>query len=267
MTPRLIPLEKLNSITKYPSILTYHKINPKNGSLLDEVLTPLTGDLIGTEKADGANARIIIIPFAYTPFYFLASREELLYAQDDLLYIAKEGIVDTLRPLADRLLNEIPVPLNHAIVIYLEVFGGDIGDSGKASKRYTQSQTFGYRAFDVALFPITQFEEMLTWPLTNFSGWRERGGQPFLHEDNLKIWCTQYNIPLVPRLTLTAIPTGLNDMLPWLHANLPKTLVGIDAEGPGEGIVVRSQDRKTIAKIRFEDYERTIRRMEINKLK
>ena len=260
MNPRTINLEKLNSITKYPSILTYHKLNPKNGCLVDEILTPLTGDLIGTEKADGANARIIIIPFAHVPFYFIASREELFYAQGDLLYIKSEGIVQTLKPLADKLVNEVPCPMQDIAVVYLEVFGGDVGGSGKAFKRYTEFKTFGYRAFDVALFPLEEFTELLTKDIQFFSGWRERGGQPFLNENNLQTWCEKYNIPLVPRITLSTIPTELSLILPWLYTFLPKTLIGIDAEGPGEGIVVRSEDRKTIAKIRFEDYERTIRK-------
>ncbi len=32
-------LAKLNSLTKYPSIPTYHALDPKNGSLLEQVTT------------------------------------------------------------------------------------------------------------------------------------------------------------------------------------------------------------------------------------
>ena len=39
---RTVDLAKLNSLTKYPSILTYHTLDPKNGGLMEEV-TAFTG--------------------------------------------------------------------------------------------------------------------------------------------------------------------------------------------------------------------------------
>ena len=47
-------LRKLNSITKYPSIPTYHKIGEK-GVLEDEVVSFGSDKIILTEKVDGTN--------------------------------------------------------------------------------------------------------------------------------------------------------------------------------------------------------------------
>jgi hypothetical protein len=51
-------------------------------------------------------------------------------------------------------------------------------------------------------------------------------------------------------------------MLAFLRAHLAETLCRLDdaAGGKPEGIVLRSPDRSTIAKARFEDYERTLKR-------
>jgi hypothetical protein len=46
---RQIDLGKLNSMTKYPSILTYHELGDK-GVLKDALLVPFSGRVIGTEK-------------------------------------------------------------------------------------------------------------------------------------------------------------------------------------------------------------------------
>ncbi|MEM8781093.1 MAG: hypothetical protein AAGF26_19995, partial [Cyanobacteria bacterium P01_G01_bin.49] len=54
-------LSKINSLTKYPSIITYHKLDSKNGGLLEEPLK-FQGKLLATEKVDGTNARIICLP-------------------------------------------------------------------------------------------------------------------------------------------------------------------------------------------------------------
>jgi recombination protein RecA len=48
----LISLKALNSLTKYPSIPTYHQLDPRNGGLLDNPVE-FTGPVIGTEKIDG----------------------------------------------------------------------------------------------------------------------------------------------------------------------------------------------------------------------
>ena len=53
---RRVDLGKLNSMTKYPSILTYHNLGDK-GILQETVQIPFEGRVIGTEKVDGTNTR------------------------------------------------------------------------------------------------------------------------------------------------------------------------------------------------------------------
>ncbi len=55
---RQVDLGKLNSMTKYPSILTYHALGDK-GLLQETVQIPFEGRVIGTEKVDGTNTRLI----------------------------------------------------------------------------------------------------------------------------------------------------------------------------------------------------------------
>lgn len=58
---RRVDLAKLNSMTKYPSILTYHALGDK-GVLQDAVQIPFSGRIVGTEKVDGTNTRLIFCP-------------------------------------------------------------------------------------------------------------------------------------------------------------------------------------------------------------
>lgn len=52
-------LARVNSATKYPSILTYHAMGAK-GCLTEDEVTPFADDVILTEKVDGTNGRIVV---------------------------------------------------------------------------------------------------------------------------------------------------------------------------------------------------------------
>ncbi|WP_236142941.1 RNA ligase family protein [Nostoc sp. CMAA1605] len=95
---RSCDLNKLNSLTKYPSIPTYHALGEK-GKLLEETVT-FDGEVILTEKVDGTNSRIILLPDGN---YVLGSREELLFAKGDLIGNPALGIVNSLKGVADLL--------------------------------------------------------------------------------------------------------------------------------------------------------------------
>ena len=56
---RTVDLGRLNSITKYPSIPTYHPMGDR-GELRDGPL-PFRGTVIATEKVDGTNSRVILL--------------------------------------------------------------------------------------------------------------------------------------------------------------------------------------------------------------
>ncbi|MEV4756175.1 RNA ligase family protein [Micromonospora sp. NPDC049559] len=249
---RTADLRAVNSMTKYPSIPTYHALDPRNGGLLDECV-PFRGRVFLTEKVDGTNARIISLPDGS---WLLGSREELLYARGDLIGNPALGIVAALRPVAERL---APAGRDVIRVHYVELYGGRVT---AASKHYTASQRVGWRLFDVAV--IEDYADLLAAPPERISAWRDGGGQRFLGEYDLLKSAAVHGLEWVPRLaTLEAaeLPTEIEKMHALLGERLPRTTVALDGEpGPAEGIVLRSEDRSTIAKARFQDYERTLRR-------
>ena len=75
------------------------------------------------------------------------------------------------------------------------------------------------------------------------------------------------NQSIVPRLATIKgkdLPKTHKEVMEWLREKSPKTKCGLDvldegAKGKSEGVVVRTADRKKIAKIRYEDYDRTLR--------
>lgn len=245
-------LAALNTATKYPSIPTYHALNPKNGGLLEEPTT-FNGDVILTEKVDGTNGRIILFPDGD---YFIGSREELLYARGDRIGNPALGIVEALEPLADRLKPRDEH--QQILVFFLEVYGRKIGG---AAKQYTGGTSLGFRLFDIAcLLP-----DVLDWDRAQISTWRDGGGQRFCTEDVLQRAAEAEGIELTPRLDTypaSVLPSDVEGMAAFLAERLPVTRVALD-DGAGhqpEGIVLRSADRSVIAKARFQDYQRTLRR-------
>lgn len=246
---RQCDLRALNSATKYPSIPTYHKLDPKNGGLLEECIS-FPDRVIATEKVDGTNSRIILCPDGT---WLLGSREELLYASGDLIGNPALGIVDALKPVAENLTyfeDDIRV-------FFLELFGGKIGG---AARQYVKDPTsFGWRLFDVAIVPV----DALSMP--SVSAWRDGGGQRWLDEDDLYEVCDLTGLDWTPRLadgayadglpiTIDGVATLLADLAPHTRCRLD------DGQGKAEGVVFRSPDRSVIAKARFQDYERTLRR-------
>lgn len=67
--------------------------------MLEECIE-FNGPVTLTEKVDGTNSRIIVLPDGS---YLIGSREELLYARGDLIGNPALGIVDALRDVAENL--------------------------------------------------------------------------------------------------------------------------------------------------------------------
>jgi hypothetical protein len=246
---RTADLKVINSMTKYPSIPTYHTLDPRNGGLIEEAV-PFSGTVVGTEKVDGTNSRILRLPDGS---YLLGSREELLYARGDLIGNPALGIVDALRPVAEAL-----PPSDRFTVYFLEVYGGKVTS---ASKQYTGSGAVGFRLFDVV--HIDDHADLLVWDPQRIAGWREGGGQRFCDEAGLREIAAATGLELTPRLfevDARDLPTGIGDTKAFLDDRLPATLAGLDNDGRAEGIVLRTTDRRVIAKARFQDYDRTLKR-------
>lgn len=255
-------LKKMNSLTKYPSILTYHQLGER-GRLTEE-LSEARGfsdsdDVFVYEKVDGENARIILFKNGDDIDYLIGSREELLFAKGDRIGNPYGNIAESLRPLADNLIDRICSDEDWALtVIYQESYGGKT----KAAKNYTESKTQAYRVFDVFSLDKKQLEHLLTLPQEKIAEWRDHGNQPFYHEaeklDFVKTMELEY-APLLTSVNGSAFPQSLEETFSFLK-QFEQTQVGIDARGKSEGIIVRTSDRKQIRKIRFEDYERTFRK-------
>jgi hypothetical protein len=246
---RSCDLTKLNSMTKYPSIPTYHTLGSK-GMLLEETVL-LEGRVVLTEKVDGTNSRIILLPDGS---FVLGSREELLFAKGDLIGNPALGIVEALKGVADS----IPRPQSKIVVAYLEVYGGKVT---AASKQYTAQQSVGWRLFDAAV--LTDFEAQFSKPVQQIAAWRDNGRQAFLNEEHLNEVSKDYGFELTPRLAIVeALPVGIQETYEFLQVMLPQTNVALDrgAGGRAEGIVARTFSRDAIAKLRFEDYERHAKR-------
>ena len=249
---RDLDLGKLNSATKYPSIPTYHALGER-GALLAEHVNFDGQTLIATEKVDGTNSRIILMPDGC---YLIGSREELLYARGDLIHNPALGIVDTLKQTAERIVEGVSTPADVITVVSLETYGGK---TTAAAKQYTSQREFGYRVFDVSRIALAHLDASRE----AIAAWRENGGQSFLREQELIELVDSLQLELTPRLEIRkTLPTTIVETHGWLESMIPTTLVALDdsAGGRPEGLVVRTADRSRIAKIRYEDYQRHLKR-------
>ena len=185
-----IDLARLNSATKYPSIETYHQLDPKDGTLLEAPMLFDGDSVILTEKVNGANARVVVMPDGD---FYIGSREELFHAKGDRVWNMQLGIVDTLYDLAYSGLS--PAGVTERIkTYYLEVFGGGVGSD---YKNYTTSKSStDYRLFDISFVPLS----ILEFDREQIPGWRDRGGQEWADEESLIVTSRIEDLPLTPRI-------------------------------------------------------------------
>jgi RNA ligase-like protein len=248
---REVDLAKLNSLTKYPSIPTYHEIGDK-GVLGEQHVSFYGEEVVVTEKIDGTNARVILL----SDGYIIGSREELLYASGDLIGNPVLGIVTALRQKLDKKFIWETLGVT---VLYFEIYGGNVT---AASKEYTSSKQWSMRLFDVVR--INDAEMLLQMEPSEISRWREHGGQRFDNEEQLEADIQSFEFDRVPYLrTMSgdALPGSIEHTAEWLKGIASTTHAVIDGEeGHAEGVVIRTKDRSKIAKIRHEDYIRTLKR-------
>lgn len=248
---------KLDSMTKYPSIETYHALDPQTGMLQEDRVTQFTGTVVVTEKIDGVNARIILLPDGT---YILGSRSELLYGQGDLIENPAHGIVETLYNIAERLSGP---ERDSIMVVYGEVYGHGNGPWGNYTSR---KEVGGFRVFDVAV--IENWPEIMLWNREAIASWREHNGQQFHAEAALNRFAQQTGLELTPRIMVEhrdVLPTTLQETLDWMVKILPVSQAKLSPGGTGvaEGVVIRSWARSTVVKARFKDYSSTLRRLQV----
>ena len=244
-------LVKLNSATKYPSILTYHEMGDR-GRLLPNVQVqfPPGKKVRITEKIDGTNGRAVVLSVEedarWRRKFLIGSREEFLTADGDLIPNPTYSIVETLKPIAKKLENI----LETTRVFYFEVFGG--GEL-PAAKQYTDKKELGARLIDVASIPL----DILEQPIEKIASWREHGGQKFYDEAAVSLLEGIERVPFIG--CCDNLPTGIEETYEWLKLLIKETKVDLGGgKKRPEGVVIRTDDRSAIAKLRFEDYERTL---------
>jgi hypothetical protein len=251
---RQVDLGKLNSMTKYPSILTYHALGDK-GALQETVQIPFQGRILGTEKVDGTNTRLIFCP---DQSVLVGSREDLLWERRDLIGNPAMGIVDAVKETVPRLVDTLCRP-GRIAVYFVEVFGRNIGSG---AKNYTKTGKVGFRLFDVVV--IDNYDELFDWPADKIAQWRDNFGQRYVTADEIGKLAAEVGFQTVPALfdmEAAQLPTDLEESYRFL-LQFPSSQCKLDEEAHGvpEGIVVRNPHRSRIAKLRREDYERTLKR-------
>ncbi len=244
--------EKINTLTKYPSILTLHKFGER-GRFTNEITTNIEGEtLYASEKIDGTNVRII----CYGDDFLVGSRNNILHYSKDFYWDESMGIVDQFYKMNLPTLNT-----DKLTIVFGELFGGKITAN---SKDYGK-EAHGFRVFDVAI--VDQLE-ILEQPITEISNWREssvnssiddtlRYGQGFVNLDKLK----SYNFELVPQIQFELVNHEHQSVLNALEKYILTTNVALtdNARGGTEGVILRNYDRTKIVKLRFEDYRRTLK--------
>jgi len=257
--------DQLNSATKYPSIPTYHVIGER-GRLTEErnVSFGELPDLEYTEKIDGANTRIIF----YNRDWVIGSREEFLYARNDRIRNPAQQIVETIldSPTGFKQWNCLfgffggypDETRDEIVVVYGESHGGKIQ---KAGKGYGDLQ---FRIFDAQTIPIWRITkpstaEIASWRDNEFHNWMSKndilklvngglGNSRDIYEGNIERF-------FVPVLDASPVPeTTVRDTYEWLQQFRNSQISDCRAEG----VVIRSKDHKLAAKVRFEDYTRTL---------
>jgi hypothetical protein len=259
MNFRLADLHRVNSATKYPSIPTYHRLGEK-GHLQPDVGVSFDDErVVVTEKIDGTNTRIILSDGSYA----VGSREHLLTVDGDVLYDPAQGIVEKIRggchALAQAFRRFAP---GYITILYCEFYGGRVTAS---SKNYAaDGVATGLCLFDVSRYQAVDFEHLLASNTPEqLARKRDAGLQLFEDEASLREMSAVANIPLVHRFDVPSfdhVPTDVEATVAWMRrcASVSKSTLDERALGKPEGVVVRTYAREKIAKLRFEDYERTL---------
>lgn len=237
---RLADLGRLHARTAYPLPPSYHPPDPDTGGL-GPVLPRPAGDVIAVELLDGVTCRVVLFADGS---YLIGTPQRWLYASGDVVANPALGVVQTVRPLADRLSADASVESETVLVVYGEVFGGKT----PAAARYTSRGEIGYRTTDVATVSLTG-----------------EGGVAFLPEKELQAFAAEHGLPLAPRVArfpARDLPTKPDGVLTLLEELLPSSRCRLDADADADpaGLIVRSPDRSWIAGLRFDDYRRAKKR-------
>ncbi len=256
-------LAKLNCMTKYPSIETYHKLGDRGRLTEDRNHEWPDEPVYVTEKVDGANARMIFLPGRNMP-WLIGSREELVAASSDVVWNNTLGIASALLgPSAPKPWMLPPSLLGdgYIFVAYFEVYGH------KATphwKEYASEEDLSYgalfRLLDAQFFQQGWLNAFDT--LEEVAQVRDNDHTPFIIEDRLDGYAKMMGVQRVPSLAEidgADLPRDVNGMDGLMSSLGRETRAGLTDKGRSEGIVLRTANRSVIAKARRESYDKTLR--------
>lgn len=254
-------MEKLNTMTRYPSILTYHELN--KGGVRDALTKPeefpKSGAIIATEKVDGTNYRIV----STGDDFFIGSRERFAFAYGDR--ICTDNTARAVMPDASMLSGELDA-WGHLTVVFGEVYGWKIQ---KPRYNWQDDKSRDFALFDVWQMPLDEAEEILAMPIDKISAWREAGKQPWFAFNQLDDAIDEMfadPVPIRKICSVDMLPKGAEEARNWLDQFKYSRAVFDESEEPNgmygkaEGVVIRTPDRKWIRKLRFEDYAKGARK-------
>lgn len=259
-------LDKLERATRFPSILALHRMDQK-GRLLPERQVQFEDDeeLFFTEKLDGVNVRLILLPCGRR---YVGSRKQILYCVGDEVYNPVQGVVEHLSKLfpawfKNSYAEQQPPPdgwYGDHFVLFGELYGAEHDGAGVPSpasaKQYGQP---GFRAFAVERRGEEGDALPLPFPLIPFKN-SDVGTAPvgrLAHH----LFSGVARVPsLQPSAEFQAAVRhgSVQDLLPHLEFETQvETAPG--AWRHAEGVIVRNADGTKIAKLRVEDYRRACR--------
>ena len=258
-------LDKVNSLTKYPSILTYHEIY--QGSVLETLTNneqfPSDAILEMTEKVDGINSRMIYLDGDF----ILGERKKIVFAKDDR--INNSSIIS---PMLYELSNFIQNGFddkNEEKSMLTVIYGESYGYNIASKKQYViNSNKRKYRVFDVIQMPIEEVHKILAMDISQIALWRDHMNQPFLDTAKLGDFCKNFAVdrtPIIKEIKGSEIPVDCRETFAWMQSfSKSQSVLDIPTEdvipnqkyARAEGVILRTKDRSMIRKLRFEDYQK-----------
>ena len=149
-------LDKLNSATQYPSIITYHNLGDRGGltnSLRFTDDEPLPNDNLevsATEKIDGTNSRIVVLG----DDFFIGSRNDFVHAKGDRV-VTNDAVTPVYMGLTNFLSSYTPSE-DRLLVLFGEAYGRKIN----GAKCYTENAKPGFRLFDGFTISIDELTKL-----------------------------------------------------------------------------------------------------------
>ena len=190
---------------------------------------------------------------------------EIIYAKGDrVLPAANRKHIEYLIPVADKITSRLSSTSDTVLFIYGELYGYKI----QKWQNYTNEENdYGYRVFDIFSLSVDELNSMLdTMSPDQASIWRDNNSQPWYSVDKLKEVSSALGlltVPYIKRDFMKEISNDIDTINQFLYrfVNTRAELHANDNK-KAEGIVVRTFARSYISKLRFEDYNKYMRKKE-----